>query len=594
VLQPRDKAKRFFSDFIADGSKSKEDNAVRNAGKGFTRLALLVAACAALVLPAFGQTPAITPGGTVNAADYTRTFAPGGLISIFGSNFAAAAQQPTQFPLPTALGGVSVVIGSSGELCPEWYVSATQINAQLPYDVPLGQVQVQVRTNAGGSSNTDTITVAATAPKIFTLNFSGQGAAVATNTAYKVLTAANPANPADTIVLWMNSMGATSGSPVAGQPAPGTTTGSTPLTISGVTATVSGVPAVVTFAGLSPGSAGLYQVNVQAPFSTITGAVPVQVTLGGVTTQANVTLSYQQLGFYYSVLGGKSVDGQTLDGISGSTSALAFQQSDQVTWGSVGYNAWTDNTGLGSQYSAVPGLALTLYNGSTSVYDNNGIDTGGMGTFYNNTGGGADSQKPGLTDLYSMSNYFPLVFAGYFNLPTATTITQLVGYFDALGDVSLPFNPANPYVKYRMNIWSNTSSVLPTETNNYTGNIFSSDTTAGTFSYSQTGVNMVSSNTANLPKPIYRISYVLAAPLTLPAGAYWFSHDASVRATPAATSTSSSQSLTLEDFSRLISMGPKNPKTTQFSFFGRPMSYEESFELPGTFTVLPSAVIEHR
>jgi hypothetical protein len=24
------------------------------------------------------------------------------------------------------------------------------------------------------------------------------------------------------------------------------------------------------------------------------------------------------------------------------------------------------------------------------------------------------------------------------------------------------------------------------------------------------------------------------------------------------------------------------------------MSYEESFELPGTFTVLPSAVIEHR
>jgi hypothetical protein len=193
-----------------------------------------------------------------------------------------------------------------------------------------------------------------------------------------------------------------------------------------------------------------------------------------------------------------------------------------------------------------------------------------------------------------MSNYFPLVFAGYFNLPTATTITQLVGYFDALGDVSLPFNPANPYVKYRMNIWSNTSSVLPTETNNYTGNIFSSDTTAGTFSYSQTGVNMVSSNTANLPKPIYRISYVLAAPLTLPAGAYWFSHDASVRATPAATSTSSSQSLTLEDFSRLISMGPKNPKTTQFSFFGRPMSYEESFELPGTFTVLPSAVIEHR
>ena len=586
--------KTFLNDFIGDGSTSKEDNAVRYAGKGYARFALLVVACAVLVVPAFGQTPTITPGGTVNAADYTRAFAPGALISIFGSNFTTSAQSATQFPLPTALGGVSVLIANNGELCPEWYVSATQINAQLPYDVPIGQLQVQVRNNSGGSSNTDTITVAATAPKIFTLNFSGQGAAVATTTAYKVLTAANPANPADTIVLWMNSMGATSGSPVAGQQAPGLAAGSTPLIISGVTATVSGVSSPVTFAGLSPGSSGLYQVNIQAPFATVTGTVPVQVTVGGVSTQANVTFPYQQLGFYYSVLGGKSVSGQTLNGVSGSTSALAFEQSDQVTWGSVGYNAWTDNTGLGSQYSAVPGLALTLYNGSTIVYDNNGIETGGTGTFYNNTGGGADSAKPGLTDLYSMSNYFPLIFSGYFNLSSATTVTQLVGYFDAAGDISLIFNPANPYVKYRMNIWSNTSSFLPTQTTTFAGNTFSSDTTAGTFSYSQTGVNMVSSNTTFLQKPIYRLSYVLAAPLTLPAGAYWFSHDASIRATPAATSTSSFQSLTLGEFSRLISMGPRNPKTSEFSFFGRQMSFEESFDLPGEFTVLPSAVIEHR
>jgi len=567
---------------------------VRNAGKGYTRIVLLVVACAALVVPALGQTPAITPGGTVNAADYTRAFAPGGLISIFGSNFATSAQQATQFPLPTALGGVSVQIVSSGELCPEWYVSATQINAQLPYDVPLGQVQVQVRTG-GGVSNTDTITVASAAPKIFTINFSGQGPAVATTTAYKVLTAANPANPADTIVLWMNSMGATSGSPVAGQAAPGTAPGSTALTVSGVAVTVNGAPCPVIFAGLSPGSSGLYQVNCQAPFVTVTGTLPVQVTMGAASTQANVTVSYQQLGFYYSVLGSKFVNGQTQNAIAGSTSALAFEQSDSVTWGTTGYQAWSDSTGLtASQYSAVPGLALTLYNGSTIVYDNNGIETGSTGTFYNNAGGGADSQKPGLTDLYSMSNYFPFIFAGYFNLSSATTVTQLTGYFDAAGDISLIFNPANPYVKYRMNIWSNTSGLLPTQTATFAGNIFSSDTTAGSFGYSGTGVYMVSSNPAYLQKPIYRISYTLATPLTLPAGAYWFSHDASVRAAPAATSTSSFQSITLGEFSRLISMGPKNPQTTEFSFFGRQMSFEESFELPGAFTVLPSAVIEHR
>jgi uncharacterized protein (TIGR03437 family) len=566
---------------------------MKNAGKGYVfQLAPLAAVCVALCVPAFGQTPAIATGGTVNAADYTRSFAPGGLVSIFGSNFATLPAQPQQFPLPTSLGGVSVQLVSSGEKLPLWYVSAGQINAQLPYDTPLGAVPVQVVT-ASGTSNTDTITVTATAPKIFTQNFSGTGPGVVTNTAYQMLTAGNPANPADTIVLWMNSLGATSGNPVAGQAAPGSTPGSSPLTISGVTATVSGVSGVVTFAGLSPGSCGLYQVNVQAPFITITGTVPVAITVGGVTSQANVTLPYQQLGFYYSLLGGKAVAGQTQNGVSGSTSDLAFQQSDEVTWGTLGYNAWTDDTGLGSQYSVVSGLAMTLFNGTTIVYDNNGIESGTEGTFYNNTGGGADTLKPGLSDLYSMSNYFPLVFSGYFVLAQSTTITQVNAYFDALGSTTLPFNPANPYVKYRMNIWSNTSGVLPDETGNFTGNIFSSDTTAGTFSYSATNVNMVSSISTNAPKPIYRLSYVLATPLTLPAGQYWFSHDASVRASPAATSTS--DAISLDDFQRIISSQHVSGRNvTHFSFFGREMTFEDSFALPRAVTVRPSAVIEHQ
>jgi len=170
----------------------------------------------------------------------------------------------------------------------------------------------------------------------------------------------------------------------------------------------------------------------------------------------------------------------------------------------------------------------------------------------------------------------------------------LNGYFDPSGDLSLLFNPANPYVKYRMNIWSNTSSNLPTQTsNNFTGNIFSSDTTAGTVSYSQTAVNLVSSVSTNLPKPIYRLSYVLAAPLTLPAGQYWFSHDASVRATPGATSTS--QTISLEDLHNIISLQHVSPgNVTHFSFFGQEMTFEDSYILPGAVTVRPSAVVEHR
>ena len=103
-----------------------------------------------------------------------------------------------------------------------------------------------------------------------------------------------------------------------------------------------------------------------------------------------------------------------MNGISGSASALAYRQSDQLTWGAIGYNSWTDNTGLGSQYAAVPASLLRCSTVLNVVYDNNGIETGAAGNFYNNTGGGANSQKPGLSDLYSMSNYFPMTFLGLF------------------------------------------------------------------------------------------------------------------------------------------------------------------------------------
>jgi uncharacterized protein (TIGR03437 family) len=567
------------------------------------RLALCLSAFAAL---SFGQAPTIRTNGTLNAADYSRSFAPGGLISIFGTNLGSAVAQPPAFPLPTTLAGVSVELAGNGEQFPLWYVSPTQINAQMPYDVPTGSVQVRVR-NAAGVSNTDTITVSARAPKIFALDFSGAGPAVATTTSFKILSDAVPANPADTIVLWMNSMGASSGNPVAGQPAPGTTTGSQASTITGVTATVSGQNAPVTFAGLSPGSAGLYQVNVQMPFAVISGPVPVSVSVGGVTTQASMTIPYRQLGFYFSLLGGKTVTGQTLNGVGGSTSALAFRQSDALTWGNVGLNAWTNNTGLGSDYSTVTGEALTLKNGSTIVYDNNGIETGTTGTFYNNTGGGPDTKKPGLSDLYSMSNYFPLAFAGYLKLGASTTVSELIGYFDVLGSIDLPFDPNNGFVKYRMNIFSNASGTLPKETGNYIGDIFSSDTTAGAFSFSDTGVKIISSDPKNLPKLVYRLSYKLTTPLTLPAGEYWFSHDASVRATPALTSTAPAflsdtaevvapldvPAVSTEELSRHISSQGRegHGEAIRFWFFGREMTFQGSWSMPGAVTVRPTASI---
>src|SRR5947199_9611259 len=79
--------------------------------------------------------PDITGGGTVNAADYSRDFAPGAIIAIFGNNLASASAGATSVPLPTSLAGTSVelVNGTSVQSLPLFYVSPAQINTELPF-----------------------------------------------------------------------------------------------------------------------------------------------------------------------------------------------------------------------------------------------------------------------------------------------------------------------------------------------------------------------------------------------------------------------------------------------------------------------------
>ncbi len=81
--------------------------------------------------------PLVSAGGAASSASFTDVpLAPGGLISIFGFNLATGTVLANPSLYPTTLGGTQVLLG--GVAIPMQVVTQSQINAVVPYDVPVG------------------------------------------------------------------------------------------------------------------------------------------------------------------------------------------------------------------------------------------------------------------------------------------------------------------------------------------------------------------------------------------------------------------------------------------------------------------------
>jgi len=126
------------------------------------------------------------------------------------------------------------------------------------------------------------------APALFTTNSRGTGQAAALIAGTATLAApagasrnARPAHKGDFVLLYCTGLGDVVNSPNPGDPAPSDPPSETVVQPS---VTIGGVSATVSFSGLAPGFAGLYQVNVQVPAIAPSGsAVPVVLQIGGVT-----------------------------------------------------------------------------------------------------------------------------------------------------------------------------------------------------------------------------------------------------------------------------------------------------------------------
>jgi len=249
---------------------------------------------------AYAQTPAVNVGGIVNSGSYAAGgVAPGSIISIFGTNLASQMTVASAMPLPTTLDIVTSVT-FNGVAAGLYFVSPDQINAEVPWNVlptgtTSGTASVVVTTTSGASA-AQTVPIAAAVPGIFTTSANGVGQAIATS--YTDMAIAAPASSVGTanthpvqtgsyLIVWCTGLGAVN-IPVAN----GANTGSqTAMTVLTPTVMIGGVQASVIGAGLSSQYAGEYQIGVQLAPNTPTGAaIPLQITINGVTTANTVTI----------------------------------------------------------------------------------------------------------------------------------------------------------------------------------------------------------------------------------------------------------------------------------------------------------------
>ncbi|MGO9261249.1 MAG: choice-of-anchor V domain-containing protein [Bryobacteraceae bacterium] len=251
--------------------------------------------------------PAVTLAQSASGFGPFPSVAPGSWMEIFGSNLAADTRQwaGSDFTnngttAPTSLDGTMVTIG--GQSAYVYYISPTQVNAQVPSNVSTGSQTLTV-TTGGGTSAAYTINVNALepgllAPSSFLLNgkqyvvaqFTSDNSFVLPTGALSGYTT-RPAKAGDSIVIYGVGFGPAIDSSNQTIPAGQVVAGTNQL-VNAVQMQVNGVAANLTYHGLAPSQVGVYQFNLTVPTVTA-GAQPLTFTQSGTPSTQTLYLSMQ-------------------------------------------------------------------------------------------------------------------------------------------------------------------------------------------------------------------------------------------------------------------------------------------------------------
>lgn len=194
------------------------------------------------------------------SVDVSNTVVPGSAVTFYGTNLADATYAADRSPLARELGGVRVSL--NGVLAAMISVSPTSIVFQAPWETPAGQpVNLQVITHAGTASETfaqAVITPVAVAPAPVPLAGSYGGIAIHQDGSGYV-TMQSPAKAGEIVYVYATGLGPVAGSSI---------TGVVPTAPAAVLTPLPACNVPVPYAGLAPGLAGYYQINIQLPLVT--------------------------------------------------------------------------------------------------------------------------------------------------------------------------------------------------------------------------------------------------------------------------------------------------------------------------------------
>ena len=217
----------------------------------------------------------------LNAGDSVpAVLSPGAVVSLYGARLGPAegmAAPVEEGKFPTQAGGVRVLVGDSP--APLLYVSATQINAVLPFDLgedPMAQVVVE---RDGVRGNVFAMMVVEAAPGPFQQAPSNASFGAILNQDGTLNSRANPAPAGSIVALWATGLGRFS-PPLADGQIVGTT-GPFPALEAEISVEFGEVPAEIRYAGAAPGlAAGIAQINFVVPAGLPPGAVWLQIRAG--------------------------------------------------------------------------------------------------------------------------------------------------------------------------------------------------------------------------------------------------------------------------------------------------------------------------